>query len=841
MKNHLKKNFWIIIPFIISIMLFGFLLICSQIFPAGDRLGFYWDGFEQYIPFISYYRQAFLSFDFGFSSIAHFGMDFTALFTYYLASPFNILLFIFPQSMITEAGLFVILVKIGSAAVTFALFSHIQLKASRFTSTLFSIAYSLMSWIISYFVNLMWLDAIIWLPMVCLGIHKLIEKDQKLLLIFSLTIAIISNFYTGYMICLFSTLYFIYAIVTSPQLNSIKKYISKGIKFGVSGLLSAGMSLFLILPTYLFLKQNTNVVQSKMPLFGFQFKSFLDSFLPLFNSSNQYAYNDFIKIFVSVFAFVLALTFFINHKVHINKRVAGLILLFILFLSMQISTFDYIWHLMHFPVGYPYRESFLVSFIILIFAVQSFEGIKKNDSQTVKSYYIATAIIFLFLLFYNGLTERGLVANNYLFNFILLSVWGVMVYIFTKFTSRYSKIIIRILIIIVICIEMFINGSVLFDSFNFNSRNDFREKQNIINDIKKSITSRDNGDYRLGDSNALTANDNMTFYYPSVTHNSSTENLFVNEFLHSLGYSTNGTIYRTFYSQSIVIDSILGIKYSIPLNFDNTAYETHQTTSGIQYQENPYALPFIFVSDRSLNKNEVNNMFDAQKLLLDSISSDNQSIYLLEGQLKGQTLNFLSKATGPVYFNSPRGHYNYVFQLAGQQPLYFKNPDVPSNRAMDPYKDLEIPVPILLGFAQKGDLISITFDDISALKLDEVILQQVDLKNFEKVMSEIKSKTISFNRPSRNEYIATVNASKNDFLHITIPYSEGWELYIDNQKTPIKKDMSVFMGADIESGMHEIKLIYHTPALKLGIIISVLSFIVSAFWIIYSNIKQKNM
>lgn len=840
MKKFLKKYIWLTIPFIISIFLFVSLLICSHIFPAGDKLGFYWDGFEQYIPFLSYYRQAILSLDFGFSSIAHFGMDFTPLYAYYLASPFNIFLLIFPQSMITEAGIFVISIKIGAAAISFALFSYIQLKASKFTSVLFSIAYSLMSWVISYFVNLMWLDAIIWLPIVCLGIHKLIEKDQKLLLIFSLTIAIISNFYTGYIICLFSIIYFIYVLSSFSQSISFKKIFVKGIKFVLSGLLSAGMSLFLILPTYLFLKQSTNVIESQLPSLGYQFKPFFDSFLPLFNSSSLYAYNDFIKIFVSVFAFVLVLTFFISNRIDIRKRIAGLILLLILFLSMQISTFDYIWHMMHFPVGYPYRESFLVSFVLLIFAVQAFERIKKNDLQTVKAYYIATVIIFIFLLFYNGLTERYLTPDKFFLNLCLLVIWCTIVYFFTKFTSPYSKRFIYVLIILVICIEMFINARPLFASFNFNSRSDFKEKQYVIKEIQKNINKSEDANYRLGDTNALTANDNMTFYYPSVTHNSSTENLFVNEFLHSLGYSTNGTMYRTFYSQSIVIDSILGIKYSIPLNFDNAAYETLHTESGIKYQKNPYALPFIFVSDGSSKEVATEDMFLAQKSLFDSVFSDSQPIYLLEGQLKGETMQFTSKATGPVYFNSPRGNYNYSCQINGQKPKKLKNPTPPSNRMMDPYKDLSIPVPVLLGFAQKGDLISIFFENISVFELDEIILQQIDLENFEKIMKEIKSKTIAFNRPSRNKYTATVNALKNDLLHITIPYSKGWKLFIDDQETPIKKNMSVFMGANIEPGTHEINLIYHTPGLKLGVGISNLSLIILIFCSIGSKFNQKN-
>lgn len=72
---------------------------------------------------------------------------------------------------------------------------------------LFSTMYALCSFAVGYFFNIMWQDAVYLLPLVLLGVEGLLQKKYKLLII-SLSILFISNFYTAYMVGIFTFLYF---------------------------------------------------------------------------------------------------------------------------------------------------------------------------------------------------------------------------------------------------------------------------------------------------------------------------------------------------------------------------------------------------------------------------------------------------------------------------------------------------------------------------------------------------------------------------------------------------------------------------------------------------------
>ena len=78
---------------------------------------------------------------------------------------------------------------------------------------LFTTAFSLCGFVSMYFYDMMWLDALIWLPLVALGLHRIVSLHRYGLYTVSLTVTIISNYYMGYMTCLFSVMYFIYLII----------------------------------------------------------------------------------------------------------------------------------------------------------------------------------------------------------------------------------------------------------------------------------------------------------------------------------------------------------------------------------------------------------------------------------------------------------------------------------------------------------------------------------------------------------------------------------------------------------------------------------------------------
>ena len=83
-------------------------------------------------------------------------------------------------------------------------------KISNKLVVLFSVIYALMGYTATYYYNYIWIDSIIMLPLVVYGIDKLIETNKPLVYIITLTITIITNYYIGYMICIFSLIYYIY-------------------------------------------------------------------------------------------------------------------------------------------------------------------------------------------------------------------------------------------------------------------------------------------------------------------------------------------------------------------------------------------------------------------------------------------------------------------------------------------------------------------------------------------------------------------------------------------------------------------------------------------------------
>jgi len=92
--------------------------------------------------------------------------------------------------------------------------SFIQTKKidtkNKFSVYLLSISYGLMGYNLCQASNIMWLDGVIWLPILMLGIWKLLSEQKTILLYLSVVFAIICNWYTAYMICLFSFFYFTY-------------------------------------------------------------------------------------------------------------------------------------------------------------------------------------------------------------------------------------------------------------------------------------------------------------------------------------------------------------------------------------------------------------------------------------------------------------------------------------------------------------------------------------------------------------------------------------------------------------------------------------------------------
>ncbi len=113
LKKFFIKNAWLLIPFFLNVMLHLLVLASAHISPFGDKISMYWDGYEQYLPYISFYKNGG---GIGFSLQPAFGLDVFPLFCYYLLSPFNLIVFLFPNHLISEAIMALTVLKTAAAA-----------------------------------------------------------------------------------------------------------------------------------------------------------------------------------------------------------------------------------------------------------------------------------------------------------------------------------------------------------------------------------------------------------------------------------------------------------------------------------------------------------------------------------------------------------------------------------------------------------------------------------------------------------------------------------------------------------------------------------------------------
>ena len=89
--------------------------------------------------------------------------------------------------------------------------------------------------------NVMWLDALIGLPLIILGVDALLQKRNPLYYVLPLSLTILSNYYTGYMICLFLGLYFPYAYLMINDSFSWKNFVKQFGRFIFYSVLSLGL------------------------------------------------------------------------------------------------------------------------------------------------------------------------------------------------------------------------------------------------------------------------------------------------------------------------------------------------------------------------------------------------------------------------------------------------------------------------------------------------------------------------------------------------------------------------------------------------------------------------
>ena len=117
-----------------------------------------------------------------------------------------------------------------------------------------------------------------------------------------------------------------------------------------------------------------------------------------------------------------------------------------------------------------------------------------------------------------------------------------------------------------------------------------------------------------------------------------------------------------------------------------------------------------------------------------------------------------------------------------------------------------------------------TIDKVNSVA-DKADTQKIDYKNVEKNIDKtLKERVKNFKRDNTG-FSCSTDYKKGKLVWFSVPYDKGWDATLDGKKIEIIKSAGM-MAVKVPKGEHNLVFKYHTPGFKLGIIVSIISFIV---------------
>ena len=800
------------------ILLFSYAVV--HIFPFGDKALLTIDLSHQYVDFYSFLRQSFFG-DKGnllYSLSTALGGDTFGLTSYYLLSPLNIIILIFPEGMILEAVLLMTLVKAGLCSVFFAFFITKELNVKSYWLRLaFSLMYGLCSYSVVYAMCPMWIDALILLPVVAAGAGEISRGKSPLIFCVSLVITIISNYYTGYMVCLFIALYYICISISAS--DTLRELLKRLCRFGIFAFFSGLCCAFLLIPVISSLKSG------RMGYYATDLSMSYD-FTPVEFLSKLFAgYSDTVKttnssnglpnIYSGVLCVLGLPMYFLNKKFSLKEKNSFGTLIFILCLSMFLNPVNLLWHGMQEPYWYPYRYSFVLSFALL---VVSLKGLI-NVAELSKKQLISSVVI--------GLVPYAVGAFAAPVYFVVLTA---------VFAGIYILLILKkarpVFLFLVVFGEMVISTScfaVTIDlMYKYEKRSSYTDYTANLKEVLADI--KDDSLYRTEKTVARSRNDNMSLYINGISHYSSTFSSNVNSFIKSMGFLQSRT-WTKYKGATPLTDSVLGIKYLIS-DTENPFYEKISEKNGYYLYKNNYALPLAFLSDGNLGTFSLSsNPFENQQNFLDEICGEKTNALIKQEYEKSDlSYSVMTSEAGALYF--------YFSASSAYQCDLYVNGKLIGNYFRDYiYKDNNYNI-VYAGNFKQGERVNIRLvpPENTSMNVDEAYFYCLDNANLISALSSIEKAEVT--QVSATEYKINVKSDRDTVLMTTIPLS-GFSVTVNGDKSKAIHAAGTFYAFDIKAGETTVIMKYCPHNFKTGIIITMISLILLIAFLLLDK-KNRN-
>lgn len=145
-----------------------------------------------------------------------------------------------------------------------------------------------------------------------------------------------------------------------------------------------------------------------------------------------------------------------------------------------------------------------------------------------------------------------------------------------------------------------------------------------------------------------------------------------------------------------------------------------------------------------------------------------------------------------------------------------------------------------LNYSKKAETeIVLSFADVGVYSFDSISVTCQPVETCKQRISKITEEVLEKVKFGTDVITGKIQLDSPKILCLSIPYSEGWEAYVDGEKTNLYRANIMYMALDLNEGKHTIKLVYHTPLLKNGFVVSVIAFFVFVGCVFFTEYQRR--
>ncbi|MCQ2539535.1 MAG: YfhO family protein [Acetatifactor sp.] len=798
-----KEYIYPLLAFSLPVGLMLILFIINGIYPFGGKCFLTGDLWHQYMPFFSEFLHKVRggeSLEFSFN--LGIGSNFKALYVYYLASPFHFLALLLPEKFLIEFIGYLIVLKTGLCGLTANKYLQERFGVQDMSTVLFSLFYAFCGFMAAYDYNIMWVDCVWVLPLILLGLERLVKEGRYALYCLALAYSIYTNFYLSIMICMFLVLYFGYLFIT----NSGRRLKSIGM-FAVFSLLAGAMASVLLVPEVCALLE-TDFGDVTFPDKIKSYFSVLEVLARHFVCvSTEKGLDHWPNIYCGSAVLMMIPMYLMNKKISIREKFCKMGLAMFLLLSFSTNVLDFIWHGFNYPDSLPARQSFLYCFLIVTMCYDAFHRMKEAEPQQILYGYLLAAGFVLYC-------ERTIDHEDFqqgvkLATLLFVTAYAVLLYLYRTRKTKFARLMILLFATILVLTECGVNMGVT--SIPVTTRASYLAHQEDYKLLYEKVREREEGFTRVEKFTRKTKNDGTLTGYPTASIFSSTMNSQVMDLFTRLGMR-HSKVYYGYDGATMFTAALLNVGYMFGESdrYEGPMYSLVEESNDIYLYESNYKLPFGYVlpAGYDLPEGMKNQSPGLQNKMVNELGVNGDLLKREKKFSSTESAEFVAKTDGTYYAHlTASGTRKVTMSKEGEEDITFN--------------DLKIDCILYLGYLEKEESITLVNGDeddttpkfsVDIYSINEEVLKQVTEQLSETHLTQVEAES--------DKISGHIDMQKAGRLVLSVPAEAGWKVLINGEEVQSELFGGCLMAFDLEPGSYDISMTYRAKGSTAGWLIS---------------------